>query len=129
MQTSFFPNRLFLIALVGIAQMLPAEDLGVCVADYVGIWRVKGSMYNGGDENVETENDDKSENGNDTSNGVFFRFADKPEDFERGFRYGMFVHPIHARISETSNVARISFDYYISETVNDRNLETAKWIR
>lgn len=58
-----------------------------------------------------------------------FRFADKPEDFERGFRYGMFVHPIHARISETSNVARISFDYYISETVNDRNLETAKWIR
>jgi len=75
MQTSFFPNRLLLIAIVGIAEMLPAEDLGVCVADYVGIWRVKGSMYNGGDENVETENDDKSENGNDTSNGVFFRIG------------------------------------------------------
>lgn len=33
MQTSFFPNRFLLIAIVGIAQMLPAEDLDVRVAD------------------------------------------------------------------------------------------------
>ena len=33
MQTSFFPNRFLLIASVGIAQMLPAEDLDVRVAD------------------------------------------------------------------------------------------------
>ncbi len=68
-------DRLLLVAIVGIAQILPAEDLDVRVADYVGIWRVKGSMYNGGEEDEGTENEGKNEKGDKTSSGVFFRIS------------------------------------------------------
>ena len=41
----------------------------------------------------------------------------------------MIIHPISIRLSENSDMAKISFDYYISQTINDRNLETVQWLR
>ena len=58
-----------------------------------------------------------------------FRFCQEQDKVDDGYRYGMIIHPVSVRLSETSGMADVSFEYFLSTNANDRNLETVEWLR
>lgn len=75
------------------------------------------------------ETGEKKDTGLTSGEYYIFRFQHELGEQTIGHYYGMIIHPISIRLTETSNVAKVSFDYYISKSVDDRNLETIQWLR
>ena len=71
----------------------------------------------------------KKDTGLTSGEYYIFRFQHELGEQKIGHYYGMIIHPISIRLTETSNVAKVSFDYYISKSVDDRNLETIQRLR
>ena len=116
----------------------PGKDEGL-IRCPIDAWSAYRYVYEAGEQGYSNEtvdifrfdgeNDTKIDTGLTSGEYYIFRFRHKLNNHEREYRYGMIIHPISIRLSENSDMAKISFDYYISQTINDRNLETVQWLR